>query len=380
MKHKGFWIAIAVMLVLIIGIIVWQQQQPAQQEEKVVKIGAILPLTGDLAFMGEFEKNGMLVAEEIFKDKNFKIIFEDSRGKASDGVSAANKLINIDNVQFIISSTTGVSRSVASLLNSGNFILFALCMDPTIQNESKYIFRSYYGMEEEANTILEYFKILKENKSSDLGDGVSILHVNHQGALQQTNDYFIPGFKKLGIPIQFVESYEFSQRDFKDIITKIKSKNIKYLILIGYGFLYPTILKQFQEYEILDKITVVGGWGFIIRKNIPVNLLERTIVALPEVVIRKNDMYNEFAILYVKMFNKQPNFDATLAFENIRLILDNFYGLEKTNFEQGIDRLINSKFFSSLGEAKFDNNGRLIIPMTIGVFKGGEVKEWKYNE
>jgi branched-chain amino acid transport system substrate-binding protein len=78
-----------------------------EKEPKVYKIGAILPLTGNLAILGEPEKNGMSLAEEIINQQGgingrpIKIIFEDSKGQPKEAVSIANKFINIDGIKII---------------------------------------------------------------------------------------------------------------------------------------------------------------------------------------------------------------------------------------------------------------------------------------
>ncbi|RKX44338.1 MAG: hypothetical protein DRP27_06745 [Thermotogae bacterium] len=76
------------------------KQEVAQNasEEKVIKIGAILLLTGNLAFMGELERNGMKLVEELTNKKGrengkrVQIVFGDS--KAKEAISSANKFIN----------------------------------------------------------------------------------------------------------------------------------------------------------------------------------------------------------------------------------------------------------------------------------------------
>ena len=66
-----------------------------------IKIGAILPLTGDLAFLGEEIKKGIDLGVAEYKDRgiNINVIYEDDQSLSlTASVNAANKLLNIDKV------------------------------------------------------------------------------------------------------------------------------------------------------------------------------------------------------------------------------------------------------------------------------------------
>ena len=358
-------------------------QKPEEKKEDVIKIGAILPLTGNLGFMGGAEKKGMLVAERLINQKDnplgrkLKIVFEDSMAKPQEGVTAANKLLNIENIKYIITSTTGVSRAVASLLQKSKFLQAAYCMDPSIQKESRYLIRLYYGMDQEATTILEYFKSLINKKVKDISKGVAILYVQHAGAEQQLRDYFLPGFKKLGINVVYSEPYQFTQKDFKENIIKIKDSGAKYLVLVGYGFVYPTIFKQLEEMHMRNKLNIVGGWGFIAQKNLPKNQLENVIVAIPNYIVHKNKVSEKFMDRYKQVYGAEPNFDSALAFENIWLIAMAMKDAKSTNIDKVINSLLDHSYEGVMGKIFIDKNGALIIPMSLGIFKQGKIVELK---
>ena len=77
-------------------------------KEEVIKIGVILPLTGNAAVYGLSAKEGIdLSLEDInntggINGKTIQMIYEDSQCDSTKAVSAAHKLINIDKVQIII--------------------------------------------------------------------------------------------------------------------------------------------------------------------------------------------------------------------------------------------------------------------------------------
>src|SRR3989344_1722245 len=69
------------------------------KEEPKLKIGVLLPLSGDLAVTGEKIDKGMRIAEA---PDSVELIFEDTGSSAASAVSAAQKLIDIDHVDVII--------------------------------------------------------------------------------------------------------------------------------------------------------------------------------------------------------------------------------------------------------------------------------------
>ena len=122
--------SLVVILLIICGLI-WVSCQK-KVEEKVVKIGAILPLTGDGAKYGKSAKNGIdLAIEDINKKggilgRQVKVIYEDSQADASKAVSAFRKIVNVEHIKFILGplSSTEV-LAVAPIANKEKVIILA---------------------------------------------------------------------------------------------------------------------------------------------------------------------------------------------------------------------------------------------------------------
>lgn len=133
---KIIWSALGVVAVL--GLAFWginketssAEQVPSQKE--VVKIGVIMPLTGNSVVYGEAFKNMFQMRfDEITKNSNFdyKIIFEDDQFDIKKQILAAQKLINLDNVDVIFTSAAGGEGVVADLMRGKNKLLFSSLWD-----------------------------------------------------------------------------------------------------------------------------------------------------------------------------------------------------------------------------------------------------------
>ncbi len=73
------------------------------QQKEIIKVGVLLPLTGDAASYGTNSKNGIEIAlQEINQEGNkIELIYEDGKCVGKDSVNAIQKLISVDQVQMV---------------------------------------------------------------------------------------------------------------------------------------------------------------------------------------------------------------------------------------------------------------------------------------
>ncbi|MEM4215062.1 MAG: ABC transporter substrate-binding protein [Candidatus Pacearchaeota archaeon] len=131
-----------------------------KEKEEVIKIGAILPLTGNVAFWGQPVQKGMeFAAKEInskggINGKKIELRIEDSKGDATEGVIALNKLLNIDKVLTVSVHTTAVSNAVAPILEENKVPWIANAADPGLPLTYKYAFKTFYNAYDECKKLI----------------------------------------------------------------------------------------------------------------------------------------------------------------------------------------------------------------------------------
>ena len=101
-------LAVLIIFVAIIGLVLFNQRKSSEQTDKpIVKIGVTLPLSGNLAFVGNAAKAGleMSLAEEKQKGLryDYKLVLEDNEGNVARTASTTQKLISIDKTNAILS-------------------------------------------------------------------------------------------------------------------------------------------------------------------------------------------------------------------------------------------------------------------------------------
>jgi len=114
------WIVIVVILVG--GAYYLSQRSTEPRNEEVIKIGAILYLTGDFAPFGTAINQGALLAVENARERGLDVeyISEDDQSTVAGSVSAANKLVSVDAVDGVITATIQEVKPVVEVFNNPN--------------------------------------------------------------------------------------------------------------------------------------------------------------------------------------------------------------------------------------------------------------------
>jgi ABC-type branched-subunit amino acid transport system substrate-binding protein len=86
---------------------------PRPGPPQALRIGAILPMTGNLAYIGQADANAMTLFTE--EEPDVAVLIEDSRSTAKDALSAANRLTGRD-VRLFLCSVSFLANAVDPVL------------------------------------------------------------------------------------------------------------------------------------------------------------------------------------------------------------------------------------------------------------------------
>lgn len=344
----------------------------AGEKSKVIKIGAILPLTGSLAMIGESEKNAAILAmEEInasggIKGKKLQINFEDSQGTAKMAIAAAQKLIEIEKVKLLIVSTSPAIMSVKPYISDKEVLMFAITAQPDVTDNMK-VFRISPHSAEEMGKVASFCKEAGIKR-------VAFFYPNNEFGLL-SKKYFTQYYSDFG-EIELIEEFAVGQKDFRPIIFKIKNLKPDWVIFEGYPGEIPIFIKQARELGIKSKFitSIATTWSSTI--DALVKLQESPIFLAPEFMFSelRNPRGTVFYNKYKEKYGSEPNWDAAFTYDNIMLIKDI---LEKPGSFQ-VPRFrkqlkILKEYSGVSGNISFDSKGDVKTSLRLATIKKGKI-------
>lgn len=229
MNKSALW-GIVVLVILFVGWVLYKGN-PGQSETGPIKVGFIGPLTGDAAAIGESLKNAVTIAtDEVnaaggVSGRQVEVTYEDGKcGNAA--ASAAQKLINVDKVKYIIGGAcSGETLAAAPVAESSKVILLSpVSSSPDITTAGDYIFRNYASDASSGNKIAQamfdkgYKKVAVVAEQTDYA--------------QALRKVFEKTYTDLGGTIVASEGYSTDNKDFRTLLAKIKTSGAEAVYLV----------------------------------------------------------------------------------------------------------------------------------------------------
>jgi len=139
----------------------------AEPDSKTIKIGGAFALSGFASVWGEADRNGAILAIEEMKNHEglrgtkLELVVEDIQSDNARTVTAVQKLLHVDEVNFIVGPTWADTFAGAlPLLERQNVISISPSASITAMRQEqdfKYIFGTWYRTRDESEELLKYF-------------------------------------------------------------------------------------------------------------------------------------------------------------------------------------------------------------------------------
>ncbi|MEY2641164.1 MAG: hypothetical protein RL150_557 [Candidatus Parcubacteria bacterium] len=227
MSNSKKWITALVGVVVLVVFAVFQKSGPS--ETGPIKVGFIGPLTGDVAPIGESLRNAVSIAVDEINargGRQLEVVYEDGACSGTAAASAAQKLITIDGVKFIIGGMcSGETLGAAPIAEAAGVIMLSpLSSSPDITTAGDYIFRVFASDATSGNIIAE--------TAADRGYLRIAVLAEQTDYAQALKRVFEQRYAELGGTIIVNENYATSDKDFRSKLTKIKEANPDALYII----------------------------------------------------------------------------------------------------------------------------------------------------
>lgn len=216
------------------------------QEVKPYKFGAVLGLTGPQAFYGEFGRAGMeLAVEDLNKagginGRPVQIIYEDTASDKSKATTAAQKLVNVDNVDALLGVTTPIGGAVAPVAEESKTPFIYGSATNSFAINKTYVFKDYPDASDECELLMKE-AVKKHEKVALFGTNAEFTQLCKQGA------------ERVG-KLEIFETYAPGETDFKTQFTKIKNSGSTAMILLAFSNDCKLAYKQLTELGVANQL------------------------------------------------------------------------------------------------------------------------------
>ncbi|WP_024821829.1 MULTISPECIES: ABC transporter substrate-binding protein [Aminobacterium] len=310
-------VALALMVVLLLGGVAFA--------EDTIRIGVYLPLTGQNAFGGQLELDGVKMAHQEFPEilgKKVELFVVDNKSDKVESANAVKRLIEKEKVVAII-GTYGSSLAMAGgeVAEKASIpVMGTSCTNPLVTQGKKYYFRAcfidpYQGAAAATYAIRE----LGAKKAALLVDVSNDYSVGLAGFFKQS-------FLKLNGEIVSELKYNTGDQDFTAQLTEIISKKPDIMFIPSYFAEGAIIMKQAAELgaefrimggDAMDNPEIVSIGGEAVE-----GFMHTTFPYDPSMK-DMSPMAQKFTENWKKLHpDKDPNVNAALGYDSYLLVLD----------------------------------------------------------
>jgi len=341
-----------VALIVIGGIIA-----TSSKEKEVVKIGVILPLTGNLASFGESSKNAIELAKEQLKDNKFEyqLIFEDDAFDAKQTATAINKLVNVNKVNAVISFASHEGQVIKPVTKENKILHMSIASDQTVA-DGEYNFVHWTQPEDEAKLWIK-----EANKRGY--KNIAMITMIQDGMLT-INKEIKNEASQYGINVVSDERFNAGEKDFRTIITKAEKNNPDIYLLLSFSPEIELMTNQIKELGIQTELSAIES--FEISEN--PSLFEGYWY------VNSADSSDKFRNDYEMKYGKNPMMGAPNEFDNFNLIVRAFESSKEKPTPEKLSAYMKSvkSYKGAIGVINVDEKGIFHSSPVVRVVRKGE--------
>jgi len=339
-----------------------------------IKVGVILPLSGNGAVYGEWGKNALEIAKDEINGKGgingrpIKLIFEDGKFNAQESVNAYNKLRRLDNVSYVITMGSSPAVAISPLANWDGVIQMDFSATTSAyRSKNDFTFRTAPKAEQFGVDTANWFVNHEQNE-------VNVLYINNDQGISIFNA-FKDAYESAGGTIAGMESFEQDGFDFRTVIQKAVRDKDHYVFLIGHLKESGLVVRQMNEMgyfnPIFSHVYSVEGSDFLESAR----AFQNTIVYLAPVFDpRKNSAAVAYNESYQNRFGVDAEYFGTFAFDALNVL-----SVALSECENPIDtNCVKNELFQTAdypgltGTISFDEFGDRQVDLALKTVKNGE--------
>ncbi len=348
------------------------QKDSGSADSDVIKIGGIAPLTGNVAVYGVAASNGAKLAiEEInasggILGKQIEYIEYDDKGDTTEAVNAYKKLVNNNKVNAIIGAVTSKPTLAITPLAAKEGIPMitptATALDVTAAGTN--IFRTCfidpYQGEIMAKFALENLNASKAAVLYNTADDYSL------GVAEAFKNYF----EANGGTVVSYEGYGADEKDYKAILTNVKTQNPDVLFLPDYYNTVGLIAQQVKEVGINATLLGADGWDGVL--TVAPEAVEGGYFCNHYSTDDTAEEVQNFIKKYKETYNEDPVSFAALGYDTVKILAAAIEKAGTTDYDAVVKALAETNITSVTGTITYDENRNPVKDVAIIKIENGQ--------
>lgn len=342
-------------IVIVSGCNSVKEANVVKETNEPIKVAFISSMTGSAGVWGQQLKRGFDFAlKEInskggINGKKIKVIYEDDGCDPNMGVSAYNKVIELNNVKIITGPVcSSVAMATMNKIKENDILYIASgASSPEVTKQSDKVFRLWVADNYEAKALAEY-----ASKTLNL-DSFAILACNDNPACTALENSFVKTIKKNSKEITGIDYYVTSDKDAKMQLTKLMSNNPEAIYLMTQSPQAALFINQLRglgyEGKIFTYSPAITAEGVIDQINDKSDIYYVSAVSKQE---------TDFWQRYKAKTGEDADVLVALGYDSMKIIEA---GLKECGENNDCirDYYFANEFPLSRGIVKFDSNGDL---------------------
>ena len=368
--ERGLFLGLSILLVIFVAIFV--SRKHFSKEGTDITIGAILPMTGNLASYAEPLKRGMDLAVHCINQqggidgKNLRIVYEDDRGEAPTAVSAYRKLVDMDYVPMVIGGMFSASTfAIAPLAEQEHIVI----LSPTasaieLTDAGDYIFRIYPSDIYDGAFLARF-------AWDTLGAKKVAIVYEQVASVVAIADRFKSDFEAAGGEVAVYDGYRSDLNDFNSLVKKVKDAKPDVLFFPGNLTPMANLLVQAKRMALNTKLLTISTFFDAKILELTQNASEGVMFSTP--MFDPSDSSPEmveFVKVYMEMYGIEPDILGGYGYDVVRIAAEALgKGMTPDQIKNALYAI--EDFPGVTGRTTFDENGDVTKDLKMMAVKNG---------
>lgn len=344
-------------LCIVLALVACDNKKDTADNKPTVKIGLIVPMTGEYAHFGDAMKKGIKLFEQDDTTKTssyqYKFFTEDGAFNASRSAIMAKKLIEVDKVDVIITLSSDIGSVISPIAQESHVIHLSMATEPNVA-------KGEYNFTVSTPPNRNTGKMIEELKKQNLHRIAFV--IQNTAMMQSVGEYIRNAGRNGDIDIISDNAINSGERDFRILIYKLLEDKPDAMIVQ----LQPPELQIFvEQLRKADKditITSVESFGYPEDKT----LFEGTWFS--GAVIPTKAYVNKFK----ELTGTDDTYYSELFYAAFEVIRAAYTSSDKAVV---INNILNLKMHSfSIGDISFDQNGMMQTDAYLYTIKNGQME------